>query len=79
MSKGNPARDAPTKMKTIVYFADASIEATVHADAHVSAGIARYATKKEIRSYERGFQIADYGSQEWAETQADNLGESPDY
>lgn len=74
-------------MKTIVYLEDGSIEATVHADAHVAAGIARYATQKEIRSYERGFQIADqqshdsafHGSQEWAETQSDNLGESPDY
>lgn len=46
-------------MKTIVYIEDGSIEATVHADAYVAAGIARYATTREIASYERGFERDD--------------------
>lgn len=46
-------------MKTIIYHEDGSVEATVHADAHVTAGIARYATSREIASYERGFERDD--------------------
>lgn len=46
-------------MKTIVYLQDGSIEATIHADAHVAAGIARYATSREVASYGRGFQRDD--------------------
>lgn len=46
-------------MKTIVYFADGAIEATVWADAHVANGDARYATPAEIASYKRAFARDD--------------------
>ncbi len=46
-------------MKTIVYLADGSIEATARADDVVASGVARYATPEEIRSYERAFARDD--------------------
>ena len=45
-------------MKTIVY-PDGSIESTVRADEYVSRGLARYATAREIRGYERNFEQSD--------------------
>lgn len=48
-----------TQMKTIIYFADGSIEATNWADKHVASGIARFATPQEIASYEQHFERCD--------------------
>ncbi len=45
-------------MKTIVY-PDGSIESTVRADEFVARGLARFATPKEIRGYERAFEQSD--------------------
>jgi hypothetical protein len=46
-------------MKTIVYIEDGAIEATVWAEKHVAAGVARYATPEEIADYERNFARDD--------------------
>ncbi len=46
-------------MKTIVYFADGSIEATANHAKLVSAGVARYATPDEVQSYEAAFERDD--------------------
>lgn len=46
-------------MKTIIYLEDGSVEATILADEHVAAGIARYATADEIAGYERNFSRDD--------------------
>lgn len=46
-------------MKTIVYLSDGAIESTANADAIVARGLARYATAREIRGYERNFERDD--------------------
>jgi hypothetical protein len=58
-----PPSFAPV-MKTIVYLADGSVEATVRADEFVTAGRARYATPQESADYERAFERADAAARE---------------
>ena len=54
-------------MKTIVYFADGSIESTACHAAIVSRGEARYATPEECASYERQFAEDDSRICRWCE------------
>lgn len=46
-------------MRTIVYFEDGSIEATAWAARRVASGVARYATREEVASYEAAFARDD--------------------
>lgn len=54
-----PKFDGGSRLKTVVYFADGSLEATARHAKVVADGEARYATPAEEASYERQFEVDD--------------------